>query len=178
MKKVLSAIGLVLTVSIVFYGITIAAETKEAPKKTTKKAQHMVTVAASGTALWDYLKKEDYAKNWKMWPGKTAFYPGTEPHGALLTTYVNAPAEKAIGEKWGKLAVGSIVVKENYTPDKKLAAVTVMYKIKNYNRQAGDWFWAKYAPDGKVDAEGKVDMCIKCHGAKKTNDYIMTAPLK
>jgi len=113
-----------------------------------------------------------------MWPGKTALYPGTLPHGALLTTYVNDVAYKAIRAKKGKLPNGSIVVKENYMPDKSLAALTVMYKVKGYNSEANDWFWAKYMPDGKIEAEGKVDMCIGCHGMKKWNDYVLTAPLK
>jgi hypothetical protein len=134
--------------------------------------------AANGKALWDYLKKENYAKHWKMWPGKKALYPGKEPHGALLTTYVNKIAYEAIKGKKGQLPDGSIIVKENYTADKKLAALTVMYKVKGYNPAAGDWFWAKYLPDGKIAAEGKVDACIQCHGMQKTNDYIQTAPLK
>jgi hypothetical protein len=113
-----------------------------------------------------------------MWPGKTALYKGTEPHGVLLTTYVNGAALKAIEGKKGSLPVGAIVAKENYMPDKKLAAITVMYKVKGYNPQAGDWFWVKYLPDGKIEAEGKVDMCIGCHGSKKENDYVFTGPLK
>ncbi len=76
-------------------------------------------VEASGASLWDHLKKVDYSNKWKMWPGKTALYKGTEPHGALLTTYVNGTALKAIQEKKGMLPAGSIVAKENYTPDKK-----------------------------------------------------------
>lgn len=134
--------------------------------------------AANGKALWDYLKMEKYAKHWKMWPGKKALYPGKEPHGALLTTYVNKIAYEAIKEKRGMFSDGSIIVKENYTADKKLAALTVIYKVKGYNPEAGDWFWAKYLPDGKVAAEGKVDACIQCHGMQKANDYIQTAPLK
>ncbi len=144
----------------------------------TAGTQAKMAVQANGKALWDYLKKENYAKNWKMWPGKEAFYPGQEPHGALLTTYVNKTAYMAIEGKKGQLPDGAIIVKENYTADKKLAALTVMYKVKGYNPQAGDWFWVKYLPDGKIAVEGKVDACIQCHGMQKTNDYITTAPLK
>jgi hypothetical protein len=144
----------------------------------TSGTQAKMAVKADGKALWDYLKKENYATNWKMWPGKKALYPGREPHGAFLTTYVNKTAYDAIKGKKGQMADGSIVVKENYTADKKLAALTVIYKVKGYNPQAGDWFWAKYLPDGKVAAEGKVDACIQCHATAKANDYIATAPLR
>jgi len=67
------------------------------------KPKAQMAVKAEGAALWDYLKKENYAKNWKMWPGKKALYPGKEPHGALLTTYVNKTAYAAIKAKKGML---------------------------------------------------------------------------
>jgi hypothetical protein len=59
-----------------------------------------------------------------------------------------------------------------------MTAITVMAKSRAYNPEAGDWFWARYAPDGKIEAEGKVEACIKCHSAKKDNDYLFTGPLK
>ena len=29
-------------------------------------------------------------------------------------------------------------------------AVTVMYRTKGYNPEGGDWYWAKYNPDGTI----------------------------
>ncbi|MEW6117578.1 MAG: cytochrome P460 family protein [Nitrospirota bacterium] len=124
-------------------------------------------------ALGDFITKTNPYTQWNMWPGKQAFYKGTEPHGALLTTYVNDVAYNSIRSKKG-MADGSVIVKENYTPDKQLAAVTVMYRIKGYHPAGGDWFWAKYRPDGSVEASGKLEGCIKCHGQRAANDYIMT----
>ena len=141
-------------------------------------SQATTAIEPKGAILWEQLKKMDYKAKFKMWPGKTSLYQGTEPHGSLLTTYVNIPALMNIVGKKGVLPEGSIVIKENYSADKKLMSVTVMYKVRAYNPDAGDWFWAKYAPDGKVEAEGKVDACIKCHSAKKDNDYIQTGSLK
>jgi len=111
---------------------------------------------AEGGAVYQYITETNSYEQWALWPGKGRFYPGTEPHGALLTTHVNETALEAlkIGQKPPE---GSIIVKENYTPAKELAAVTVMYKKTGYNPQAGDYFWLKYAPDGKIQAEGKVD---------------------
>ncbi|MBI2906786.1 MAG: cytochrome P460 family protein [Chloroflexi bacterium] len=113
-----------------------------------------------------------------MWPGKQALYPGTEPHGALLTTYVTDGAFSAIDGKKGSIPNGSIIVKENYMPDKTLAAVTVMYKVKGYDSANNDWFWLKYAPNGAIDAQGKVGDCIACHGKRRDNDFIFTGSLK
>lgn len=74
------------------------------------------------------------------------------------------------------MADGSIIVKENYTLDKKLAALTVMYKMNKYNPDDGDWFWLKSSSEGKIEASGKVDSCIACHGKRAQNDYIFTEP--
>lgn len=130
--------------------------------------------AAEGKALYEYITKASPYEKWSMWPGKEKLYPGTEPHGALLTTYVNEAALKGINEQGGKLPDGAIVVKENYMPDKKLAAVTVMYKKAGFNPEAGDFFWLKYTPDGKIEAEGKVEMCIGCHAKAQGGDFLFT----
>jgi hypothetical protein len=172
MRKATMVLVSLLCLTLAFSIFVFTAST-QAKMGTAKKMP-----AADGKALWDYLKMEKYAKNWKMWPGKKAFYPGKEPHGALLTTYVNKIAYDAIKGKKGQLPDGAIIVKENYSPDKKLGALTVMYKVKGYNPAAGDWFWVKYLPDGKVAVEGKVDACINCHASAKANDYVGTAPLK
>jgi hypothetical protein len=121
--------------------------------------------------LYDYIMKYKHYTQWQLFPGKGIMYKGSQPHGSFLTTYVNDAAYYAIKERKGS-AGGSIIAKENYTADKKLDSLTVMYKIEGYNPKAGDWFWAKYSPDGKVLAEGRVEACIKCHEAKKDNDYI------
>jgi len=171
MKKCLIGVALVLSVSIVFEGFVLAGMLGGRSRQTT-------TIQPTGAAIWSLLKQMDYSKKWRMWPAKTSLYPGKEPHGALLTTYVNIPAFMAIAGKKGMLPNGSMVVMEDYSTDKKLSDITVMFKVQAYNPEAGDWFWAKYAPDGKIEAEGKVDTCIKCHGQNKDNDYVMTGPLK
>jgi len=128
---------------------------------------------ADPVAVFKYISKTNDYHNWDLWPGKGKLYRGRHPHGAFLTTYVNGIALAAIKE--GKvMGDGAIIVKENYTPEKKLAAITVMYKVKGYNPAAGDWFWGKYGPDGSVMKAGKVGGCIKCHSVKASNDYIYT----
>ncbi len=132
---------------------------------------------ADGQALLDFLKTSDY-QSWSLFPGKGKLYEGRHPHGAFLTTYVSKDALAAIEAKKGMLPVGAILVKENYSPEKKLAAITAMYRVKGYDAEAGDWFWAKYATDGKILAEGKVKGCINCHQAVLVNDWIFTGPVK
>ena len=132
----------------------------------------MMPMPEGGDLRHHIIGQEPY-KTWQLWPGKGEMYEGTEPHGAILTTYVNDIALNSIKMMKG-MQNNSIIVKENYTPKKNLAAVTVMYKVKGYNPEGGDWFWVKYDPAFKVLSEGKVKGCLDCHGDAKDNDYVYT----
>ncbi|QDT95129.1 cytochrome P460 family protein [Gimesia aquarii] len=125
--------------------------------------------------FWNYLISQKY-ENWAPVPGKSdGFSKGESPHGAFLKMYLNRTA--AGNPK--QLPNGSILVKENYGPDQKtLMAVTVMYRSNGYNPNGGDWYWAKYNPDGtiarkgSVKLAGKVQGCIACHGeSAEGNDF-------
>lgn len=128
---------------------------------------------ADAEALWNYLQRQDYRRTFRFFPGRGEFYKGAEPHGALLTTYVNSTAEMGLQKTEIPLRAGSIIVKENYTPDKELAAVTVMYKVPGYDPRHNDWFWLKRSADGKLEAAGRIDSCIACHRTSN-RDFIMT----
>jgi hypothetical protein len=132
--------------------------------------------APGGEELWSYIAETHDYKEWSSFPGWEGMYEGKSPHGAYLKLYANDIAVKA-AEQGMPLPDRAILVKENYAEDREtLAAVTPMYKVEGYNPEAGDWFWAKYGPDGKIMAEGKVDGCIKCHSVKKNQDYIFSQP--
>ena len=105
------------------------------------------TTAASVIA---YLDEANYQESWELWPGLGEKVEGGEPHGMLLTTYLNPVALKAFNDKAGTMPDGAIIVKENYTPDGTLAANTVMYKKSGYNPDHNDWFWLKVLADGTV----------------------------
>lgn len=155
---------LVMLLGCVFVGSAVSMSHKGHPE-------------ADGKSVIEYITKTDDYRQWALWPGKGKLYKGQHPHGALLTTYVSADGMNAFEGKVGALPNGAMVVKENYTADKKLAAITVMYKSKGYDAAAGDWFWLKYGPDGTIMKEGKVKGCIGCHAAVKANDWLFTGPL-
>lgn len=165
MKKMVLSLGVFALMGL---GGAAYAIHEQVPAETQK-----VMPAASAQALYTYITKTSPYTQWSLWPGKGKLYKGTEPHGVLLTTYVNDTAAQAAG-KQKTMPNDSIIVKENYTPDNKLNALTVMYKVKGFNPEGGNWFWAKYAPDGAVQASGKVEGCIGCHAKNKAGDYIMT----
>lgn len=131
----------------------------------------------TAAAVWSYLQQVDYRANWELWPGKGELYAGREPHGVMLTTYLNGPAYEALTGTAGTMPADAIIVKENYMADSTLATVTVMYKVAGFNPEHGDWFWAKLGPDGGAQVEGRGQNCIACHGSQNANDYIFTGPL-
>lgn len=125
--------------------------------------------------LWAKLNSSAYTKKWEHWPGKQPLYKGTQPHGMLLSTYLNPQAFNAVKSGADQMPYGSIIVKENYTKDRKLSAVTVMQRRQGYNTEAGDWFWAKYKSNGDIMTAGKVDGCISCHTTSASGiEFIMT----
>ncbi len=131
----------------------------------------------TGAALWSHLESVDYRANWELWPGKGELYQGQEPHGALLTTYLNSEAHEALTGMAASMPAGAIIVKENYMPDSTLAATTVMYKVDGYDPDNNNWFWLKRLADGTIEVEGRGTGCISCHSAQADNDYIYTGSL-
>ncbi len=133
--------------------------------------------------LWRLLagfSGQDYRLSWHYVPGKPmGFYKGTEPHGALLRTFVNDIAYDAIRAKAGRYPVNAVLVKDNHMPDGKLDAITAMVKMpEGYYPEGGDWFWVKYFPDGRVDVAGKVTMCAACHAQAKAQDFVFSTPIR
>ena len=129
--------------------------------------------------LWAYLQAQKY-RNWAPVPGRSGeAYSGQSPHGAFLKMYLNRTAAGHPTD----LPDRAIIVKENYRNDgTTLAAITVMYRTRNYNPEAGDWYWIKYNPDGSVARapadqggmllSGRPAGCIACHSSAEGDDYV------
>ena len=125
---------------------------------------------ADPDALWEYITKTSPYTLWHFWDDHKGLLEGNQPHGSFHNVYINGIAYRANSNP---LPNGAIQVKENFNKDKKLMAITVMYKVKGYNPDAGDWFWVKYTPDGKAKPYGRPKGCISCHGAADDNDFVM-----
>ena len=132
-----------------------------------------LVLAVVFAAVWEWLEQQSY-QSWPRFPGTSPNYEGSRPHGARLTTYVNNVALDALRTGSAALPVGSFIVKENYTSDRMLDSVTVMYKpSEDYNPDAGNWFWLKRLADGEIEAAGRVTSCQECH-AQSDRDYVRT----
>ena len=126
--------------------------------------------------MWSFIKSTRYDQ-WAPAGDNGDFRKSDRPHGAMVKTYMNRVAAGNSAE----LPHGSIIVKENYSPEKKLMAVTMMYRSKGYNPDANDWYWIKYNADGttammdtakgKMAIAGKAKGCIECHSGADGDDY-------
>lgn len=160
--------GLIAAVGLIAFGLA-ACDTQDEDENLPEP---------TGAAVWEHIQDEDYAQDWDRWPGTEPLYEGNDPHGMLLTTYVNDIARQAITNNAGTMPDGAIVVKENYMPDSSFDAVTTMYKVDGYNPEHNDWFWVKQSPAGVVEVEGRVEGCQNCHQAVADNDYLFTGSIQ
>lgn len=124
--------------------------------------------------LWSWLDDAEY-EHWAPYPGLPAeFYEGSRPHGALLKTYVNRVGAANPADP----PHGTVIVKENYSADEELAAITVMKRIEGYDPEHRDWWYAKYTASGDVAQQngnavaGKVPSCRSCHANAGGDDYV------
>lgn len=174
MWVVLALVALAISSTIAVMGADSVTPPLQQDATATPAAEPFADDAAYAEDLWQRLQEANYNENWSTIPGKGELYPGQPPHGALLSTYLNAPAFDALEEQPGEMPNSAIVIKENYHPDETLASVTVMEKRAGYAPDYGDWYWARYGPDGAVQGNGQIASCIGCHGAVRSNDYIFT----
>ncbi len=155
MRKSLILVALVLIVGL--SGCTRKEEAMEAPE------------SVNAADLWTRISQDDPYTEYAFWPGVEGIMDGNAPHGAFIQTFVN---KKALEPTEAGYPYGSLIVKENYLPDKTLAKLTIMYKVKGYDPQSGDWFWAVYSTDGTVEGEGRMQSCIGCHSVRADQDHV------
>ena len=130
--------------------------------------------SADSNALWKYIFEVHPYQQWSFWPDHQGMQEGRAPHGEQHRVFVN---KVGLDSMTAPAQYGTIQVKENYNSE-GLKAITVMYKIKNYNPESGDWFWAKYTPEGVPLLAGKLEKCIGCHATKAENDFIVVHDFK
>lgn len=131
-------------------------------------------VQPTGAELFRLITETDPYGEWSQFPGVEGVVVSDPPHGPMSETFINGAVEQALEAFTGQLPDGSIIVKQNLgegTGD-KAEGITVMWKVAGFDADNNDWFWANFTPEGQVNAEGKVDGCMNCHGGARANDFI------
>ena len=119
------------------------------------------------SSLWTSM--EGY-QSWGAFPDYEGWQEGKNPHGKHIRTFINATAASNTAD----LPFGSIIVKENFSArdESKLGGLTVMQRVEGYDSASGDWFWARYEPDGGLTHSGMVTYCSNCHGNAGEDDFV------
>jgi len=132
-------------------------------------------------AVWQYIAKDNPYTEWGTWPSDEfkGFLPSGAPHTKVVRIFVNDVGQSVATSFPGEMPANTIIVKENFMGESvdspgALGAVTIMYKVPGFNEEGGDWFWAKFKPDGTAEAAGKVASCAGCHyGIPNNKDGVL-----
>jgi len=122
---------------------------------------------ASATTMWDEIQGH---ASWAQFPGHAGMQKGKSPHGKFVSTYINAVTASNTASPPSR----SVIVKENFRQEDRatLDSLTVMKKVEGYDPENGDWFWARYTPEGELTHSGKVAMCFDCHFDAAGDDFV------
>ncbi|MBA7624796.1 hypothetical protein ES703_32209 [subsurface metagenome] len=104
----------------------------------------------SGERLWERITEEENFEKYPFWPGLEGIQRGQSPHGEYHRSYVHPYLYEKLPIEDGVVPEGGIIVKENLNQDMEVTYYTIMAKVKGYNPEAKDWFWAMISKEGKV----------------------------
>lgn len=167
-----------------------AEEAAAATASTTSEAETMAfgsdADAGYAQAIWNAMLEQKLAGEDMQ---RAEPYEGTDPHGMMLELFVSEAVvqghkgELIVKRNFGPVGVTAEQVLNN--PGEHLAAITVMFRREaGYDEDTNNWFWAKFKPDGSIEANpagvalaGKVAKgmdtgCITCHSAADGDDFV------
>lgn len=128
--------------------------------------------------FWRYLVTKDAAYNtWKVLEHDPPKEEVENPHSTVSRTYANEVAAKDPVN----LPSGSILVREDYDDKRKRQSVSVLYRVKDYDKEHSNWYYLRFTETGSVvkgkdnkALAGKVTSCIDCHAKAGGKDYVFS----
>lgn len=128
--------------------------------------------------FWRYLVKKDAAYNtWKVLDHEPPKDEIENPHGTVSRTYANEVAAKDPEN----LPAGSILVREDYDDKRKRQSISVLYRVKDYDKEHGNWYYLRFTETGAIikgkdnkPLAGKVTSCIECHAKAGGKDFVFS----
>lgn len=128
--------------------------------------------------FWRYLVKKDAAYNtWKALEHEPLKDEVENPHSTVSRTYANDVAAK----NPDNLPLGSILVREDYDDKRKRQSISVLYRVKDYDKEHGNWYYLRFTETGAImkgkdnkPLVGKVTSCIECHSKAGGKDFVFS----
>jgi len=130
--------------------------------------------------LWRSLEEADYREEWTTGlkdPGYAAVRDARSVHSESLALYLNDAAADCLEATPETMPDGAVLLLEHLDEQGNAQALDVMWKRKGYDPENGDWFWAEFAVDGRLEKAGAGAGCRDCHQAALTNDYLFRYPV-
>lgn len=130
------------------------------------------------SSFWGHIVKKDAAYNtWKVLSHEKTEDGVENPHSTISQTYAN----KVAADDPRNLPIGSVLVREDYDDKRKRQSISVMYRVKSYDKDHGNWYWIKYLENGSVArgtdnkaVAGKMTSCSDCHGKAQSKDFVFS----
>ncbi|MBI2478454.1 MAG: cytochrome P460 family protein [Planctomycetia bacterium] len=178
-----------LTRSLVFAALSLPAcaavaysqqagsgSSRSAPSRATRPQ----TPAEFYNNFWQHLTKPGAAYNtWKPLEHEPPNVEVENPHGTESLTYANDVAAKDPKN----LPIGSILVREDYDDQRQRQSISVLYRVKDYDPEHGNWYYLRFTETGTVmkghdnkPLAGKVSSCIDCHAKARGKDFVFSNP--
>lgn len=87
------------------------------------------------SSFWSFVVKKDAAYNtWNVIKPETSAEGVENPHSTISKTYAN----KVAADDSKELPMGSILIREDYDANRKRQSISVMYRIKDYDKDHGN----------------------------------------
>lgn len=111
---------------------------------------------------------------YKAFPALNQELKRSDTHnGMMVRTHLDVATMQAFNGKSYPYPDGATAVKEGHmTANGPIQTLFVMKKVKGYDPNNGDWFYAMTAPDGMAMQKGKIQMCISCHTTARNQDFL------
>ena len=162
------------TSNLVFSQTDGSGSSRSSPARATRPQ----TPAEFYSNFWRYLAKPGAAYNtWKVLTPEKNDGVISNPHGESSKTF----ADKTAADDAINLPIGSILVREDHDEGSKRQSISVMYRVKGYDKDQGNWYWLKYQQNGSIVRDsnkkavaGKVASCIECHAKAKGRDFVFS----
>jgi len=153
--------------------------TKPSTNAAPDKDVHTYDPCAGGDAAFGAVTCD----GWAAWPQINDETFQSEGHQkAWVDVHVDAPFADAYRAGVIPMPVGMRIVKPAHAAASgapgEVTGLTVMAKMEpGYDPENGDWFYGVYDPTGTVaKKQGKLEMCIGCHGQWSGRDYLGGVP--
>lgn len=170
----LAAFSLLASAALAFSQDAGSGSSRSAPSRVTRPQ----TPTEFYDKFWQYLTKSGAAYDaWKQLEHELPNAAVENPHGTASRTYANDVAAKDPKN----LPFGSILVREDHDDQRQRQSISVLYRVKDYDKEHGDWYYLRFSEAGAVmkgsdnkPIAGKVASCIDCHAKAGGKDYVFS----